>query len=300
MKKKNIAKFLIATILFTGCNGFGKKTVDPINQPQIIERDESIKELPYDPVSLIEYINKNINNVDKEKGQLYLFTLEDTLISNLNIVGGVINTDEYKAALSFLNDESTLTKEEIDNIDDKNIKNEMVKIYDMYYKVYKSGDSLIPNINYDKFLELIKDNKALEEYYSIKQEENDKPTLSKGMLNLSVKELLDRINTIEKFILNHKDFQRNQDFVARYQSWLYLLLTGTTLSPIVDNNGKLLDSYVELAEKLEPKTIADRTFLDAIYKINRKNNKFSNELLEELRSLVRQSVFDIKDKAEMK
>lgn len=300
MKKRNIAKFLIATIVFTGCNGFGNKPVDPINQPQIIERDESIKELPYDPVSLIEYINKNINKVDKEKRQLYLFTLEDTLISNLNIVGGVINTDECKAALSFLNDESTLKRADIEKIDDKNIRNEMIKIYDMYYEVYKSGDSLVPNLNYNKFLELITDNKTLKEYYSIKQEENDNPTLFKGMMNLSAKELLERINRIENFILSHKDFQRNQDFIARYQSWLYLLLTGTTLSPIVDNNGKLLDSYVELAEKLEPKTIADKTFLDGMYKINKKNNKFSNELMEELRSLVKQSVFEIKDRAEMK
>lgn len=300
MKKRNIAKILITAFLFTGCNSFNNKTEDIINQSQIIERDERIKELPYDPVSQIEYINKNINNVDKEKSQLYLFTLEDTLISNLNVVGGVINSDEFKAALSFLDDESTLKRDEIAKISNRNIKNEITRIYDMYYTIYKSGDSLVPNINYDKFLELIKDIITLTEYYKIKKSENDNPTLSKGVLKLSPEELLDRINRIENFILNNKDFERNQDFIARYQSWLYLLLTGTTLSPIVDSDGKVLDSYIELAENIQPITIADNTFVEGMYIINKNQNKFTNEVTEELRVLVRQSVFEVKDRMEMK
>ncbi len=299
MKKKNIAKILIATILFTGCNTFNKKPTDPINQPAVIERDESVKELPYDPVSLIEYINQNIEKVDKDKKELYLFTLEDTLISNLNIVGGVVNSEEFKSALAFLNDGETLKDSDIDSIKDDAIKNEVIKIYNMYYVINKSGDTLVPNLNYNKFLDLIKDNQVLKEYYSIKQEENDNPTLFKGVMQLSAKELLDRINTIENFIVNHKTFSRNTDFISRYQSWLYVLLTGTTLSPIVDGNGKLIDSYQELSEKLEPKTIADRAFLDGVYIIKKKAS-LDDEVLGELRSVVRDAVFEIKDKVEMK
>ena len=144
MKKRNIAKILLAAMLITGCN----KTVQKPEEPaaELVERDESVKELPYDPISLIDYINKNIDKVDDQKKQLYIFTLEDTLVANLNIVSGVVNSDECKAELSFVKDGEALSEEDIAKIEDSSIKNEIQKVYDMYYTVFKSGDSFVPGI----------------------------------------------------------------------------------------------------------------------------------------------------------
>ena len=299
MKKRNIAKILLAAMLITGCN----KTVQKPEEPaaELVERDESVKELPYDPISLIDYINKNIDKVDDQKKQLYIFTLEDTLVANLNIVSGVVNSDECKAELSFVKDGEALSEEDIAKIEDSSIKNEMQKVYDMYYTVFKSGDSFVPGIDYEKILKLVdKDNKALVEYYSIKLEESQNPTLFKGQVMLKAQELLDRINRIENFVIENKDFPRNMDFVARYQSWLYVLLTGTASSPLVDKDGKIMEDFDSLEKNLQAKTIADQTFLDGMYYIHRNNNKFDDELMDEIRTLVRQSVFDLKDRAEMK
>lgn len=299
MKKRNIAKILLAAMLITGCN----KTVQKPEEPaaELVERDESVKELPYDPISLIDYINKNIDKVDDQKKQLYIFTLEDTLVANLNIVSGVVNSDECKAELSFVKDGQALSEEDIAKIEDSSIKNEIQKVYDMYYTVFKSGDSFVPGIEYEKILKLVdKDNKALVEYYSIKLEESQNPTLFKGQVMLKAQELLDRINRIENFVIENKDFPRNMDFVARYQSWLYVLLTGTASSPLVDKDGKIMEDFDSLEKNLQAKTIADQTFLDGMYYIHRNNNKFDDELMDEIRTLVRQSVFDLKDRAEMK
>lgn len=299
MKKRNIAKILLAAMLITGCN----KTVQKPEEPaaELVERDESVKELPYDPISLIDYINKNIDKVDDQKKQLYIFTLEDTLVANLNIVSGVVNSDECKAELSFVKDGQALSEEDIAKIEDSSIKNEIQKVYDMYYTVFKSGDSFVPGIDYEKILKLVdKDNKALVEYYSIKLEESQNPTLFKGQVMLKAQELLDRINRIENFVIENKDFPRNMDFVARYQSWLYVLLTGTASSPLVDKDGKIMEDFDSLEKNLQAKTIADQTFLDGMYYIHRNNNKFDDELMDEIRTLVRQSVFDLKDRAEMK
>ena len=299
MKKRNIAKILLAAMLITGCN----KTVQKPEEPaaELVERDESVKELPYDPISLIDYINKNIDKVDDQKKQLYIFTLEDTLVANLNIVSGVVNSDECKAELSFVKDGEALSEEDIANIEDSSIKNEIQKVYDMYYTVFKSGDSFVPGIDYEKILKLVdKDNKALVEYYSIKLEESQNSTLFKGQVMLKAQELLDRINRIENFVIENKDFPRNMDFVARYQSWLYVLLTGTASSPLVDKDGKIMEDFDSLEKNLQAKTIADQTFLDGMYYIHRNNNKFDDELMDEIRTLVRQSVFDLKDRAEMK
>lgn len=299
MKKRNIAKILLAAMLITGCN----KTVQKPEEPaaELVERDESVKELPYDPISLIDYINKNIDKVDDQKKQLYIFTLEDTLVANLNIVSGVVNSDECKAELSFVKDGEALSEEDIAKIEDSSIKNEIQKVYDMYYTVFKSGDSFVPGIDYEKILKLVdKDNKALVEYYSIKLEESQNPTLFKGQVMLKAQELLDRINRIENFVIENKDFPRNMDFVARYQSWLYVLLTGTASSPLVDKDGKIMEDFDSLEKNLQAKTIADQTFLDGMYYIHRNNNKFDDELMDEIRTLVRQSVFDLKDRAEMK
>ena len=299
MKKRNIAKILLAAMLITGCN----KTVQKPEEPaaELVERDESVKELPYDPISLIDYINKNIDKVDDQKKQLYIFTLEDTLVANLNIVSGVVNSDECKAELSFVKDGQALSEEDIAKIEDSSIKNEIQKVYDMYYTVFKSGDSFVPGIDYEKILKLVdKDNKALVEYYSIKLEESQNPTLFKGQVMLKAQELLGRINRIENFVIENKDFPRNMDFVARYQSWLYVLLTGTASSPLVDKDGKIMEDFDSLEKNLQAKTIADQTFLDGMYYIHRNNNKFDDELMDEIRTLVRQSVFDLKDRAEMK
>ena len=299
MKKRNIAKILLAAMLITGCN----KTVQKPEEPaaELVERDESVKELPYDPISLNDYINKNIDKVDDQKKQLYIFTLEDTLVANLNIVSGVVNSDECKAELSFVKDGEALSEEDIAKIEDSSIKNEIQKVYDMYYTVFKSGDSFVPGIDYEKILKLVdKDNKALVEYYSIKLEESQNPTLFKGQVMLKAQELLDRINRIENFVIENKDFPRNMDFVARYQSWLYVLLTGTASSPLVDKDGKIMEDFDSLEKNLQAKTIADQTFLDGMYYIHRNNNKFDDELMDEIRTLVRQSVFDLKDRAEMK
>ena len=224
--------------------------------------------MPYDPISLIDYINKNIDKVDDQKKQLYIFTLEDTLVANLNIVSGVVNSDECKAELSFVKDGEALSEEDIAKIEDSSIKNEIQKVYDMYYTVFKSGDSFVPGIDYEKILKLVdKDNKALVEYYSIKLEESQNPTLFKGQVMLKAQELLDRINRIENFVIENKDFPRNMDFIARYQSWLYVLLTGTASSPLVDKDGKIMEDFDSLEKNLQAKTIADQTFLDGMYYI---------------------------------
>lgn len=299
MKKRKIAKILLAAMLITGCNKAVQKPEEPVTP--IVERDEAVKELPYDPISLINYINENIAKVDDNKKELYILTLEDTLVANLNIVSGVVNSDECKAELSFVNDGQVLSESDIEKIEDSSIKNEIQKIYDMYYTVFKSGDSFVPGLDYEKILKLVdKDNKALADYYSIKLEENQKPTLFKGQVMLSPQDLLARINRIEKFVIDNKDFPRNMDFVARYQSWLYVLLTGTASSPLVDKDGKLMKEFEDLEKNLEAKTIADQTFLDGMYYIHKNNNKFDDELMDEIRTLVRQSVFDLKDRAEMK
>lgn len=299
MKKRKIAKILLAAMLITGCNKAVQKPEEPANT--IVERDEAVKELPYDPISLIDYINKNIDKVDNNKKELYILTLEDTLVANLNIVSGVVNSDECKAELSFVKDGEVLSESDIEKIEDSSIKNEIQKIYDMYYTVFKSGDSFVPGVDYEKILKLVdKDNKALADYYSIKLEENKKPTLFKGQVMLEAKDLLARINEIEKFVIDNKDFPRNMDFVARYQSWLYVLLTGTASSPLVDKDGKLMKEFEDLEKNLEAKTIADQTFLDGMYYIHKNNNKFDDELMDVIRTLVKQSVFDLKYRAEMK
>ncbi len=289
MKKYLISAVLLASLTFFSCN---KDTNDIVSEKPVIEneiiqsRPEEFKNLPIEPIELVKYVENNIKNYsDKDKEKL-LNVLEDTLSIHLSFMGDIINTPDVIQELSQFTDKDILFSEDIEKISDTSIKNELKKITDSYYIISKRNGEYLPNIDYSKLKDFTKDmNTALNQYYEIKIDETLNPTVVKAKINIPIKEYIERLNKTEEFIKNNPDFSRIQEMINVYKYSLFLLFTGTSLSPSVTADGfsKNYMDYLE-AEK-EFNTSTEKSFIKAMEMIEDNKYIIDDKMYDVLRNI---------------
>lgn len=294
MNKKILIWIVIIAFSMTACT---KQNVVQNNLGRTSEFRKNAPELPYDPISLIEYIEKNKNNVEKEKRKLYLLVLEESLIDNLGLVSSITQNDSVISVFSKFNSKPVVEKDDLKLIDNNVARKELEKLYDMYYKLFIRKNGYVLNIDYEKLVDMSNDIEDLREYFLIKNDENLNPTLDAGEIKLSPSELLSRLNKTESYLLKYPSFNKTSDFLSRYQSWMFLLLSGTNLSPIV-KNGELIKEYKNLYESLKPQSIAENTFYRGIDIIKENGFVFDDNTMFRIRNIVNNASYELKVRME--
>ncbi|MDD7761599.1 MAG: hypothetical protein PT956_02930 [Firmicutes bacterium] len=296
MSKKILIWIIIAVMALTACAKDNAKPVENIGRESEFRKD--LPELPYDPATLVEYIEENLDKVEQDKRELYLFVLEDSLVDNLGLVSSITQKEEVVNILKGYDEKDQILEEDLKTIKSDSVRNELQKLYDMKYKLYKRKSGFQITIDYEKLAQMAGDNESLKQYFMIKNAENINPSLDEGVVMISPSELLARLNTTENFLMNNSDFKKANEFLSRYQSWMFLLLSGTNLSPVV-KDGDLTSEYRELYENLSPVSIADNTFRRGMELIEDNNFIFDDELMAKIRNIVTNSNYELKERMEM-
>lgn len=290
MKKRLCLLLLVVFVLFVcGCkersydNG-DENTTEPTENTPKVHKD------------LKEYIKENINTSNKKENTNLLMNLEDALTENLSVVENIVLQEDIQNYLLNNFEKTILTEEDLETIENDDIKNELKKIYKSGYFVLKMGVNYLPAIDYRSFLiaedELDDD---VKEYYALKAHGVVNPVLASGKVLIKPVEILKRINNIENFIKKYPDFPRNNDFTVRYQSWLYLLLTGTTLNPIVDENNHLTPDYAELVKATEnPVTMAESGIKEGYELLQKTNYSNDEKNMASLRGIVKEKTENLR------
>lgn len=290
MKKRLCLLLLIVFVLFVcGCkersyNNGGENTTEPTENTPKVHKD------------LKEYIKENINTSNKKENTNLLMNLEDALTENLSVVENIVLQEDIQNYLLNNFEKTILSEEDLETIENDDIKNELKKIYKSGYFVLKMGVNYLPAIDYRSFLiaedELDDD---VKEYYALKAHGVVNPVLASGKVLIRPVEILKRINNIENFIKKYPDFPRNNDFTVRYQSWLYLLLTGTTLNPIVDENNHLTPDYAELVKATEnPVTMAESGIKEGYELLQKTNYSNDEKTMASLRGIVKEKTENLR------
>lgn len=294
MKKKITAVVCACLLAFGGC----KKTVNPA--PPFVqedpERPENLKDLPYEPHALVEYIRQNLAGKDAETRELYLYTLEDTLALNLPIVGNIIWERDVEQALEAFRESEFVTASDIDQIPDPSIRSELQRIDESLYKIQSTPPTFNPVIDYERIVQLDDHMIASQkEYFLLKAEEIDRPLLVSGEVAVTPDDLLKRLNRMEAYLRAYPESVRSNEVLDRYQYSLFVLLTGTTLSPIADKNGQLKPDYAALYERLsEPNTTAEKLFVRGIRLLETRGFSDDETTLETIRNLVQDSTHSLR------
>ena len=245
---------------------------------------------------LKKYIKENINTSEKSENTQFLMTLEDALTENLSVVENIVLQEDIQNCLLNNFDKTILSEEALDTIENDDIKNELKKIYKSGYFILKMGVNYLPAIDYSSFL-IAKDdlNDDVKEYYALKAHGVVNPVLASGKVLIKPVDILKRINNIENFIKKYPDFPRNNDFTVRYQSWLYLLLTGTTLNPIVDENNHLTPDYANLVKATEnPVTMAESGIKEGYELLQKTNYSNDEKTMASLRGIVKEKTENLR------
>lgn len=293
MKKRLYLLLLIVFVLSVcGCKerSYNNGNNSSENNPDTTENTPKVHK------DLKKYIKENINTSDKKENTDFLMNLEDALTENLSVVENIVLQEDIQNYLLNNFEKTVLSEEDIETIEDEDIKNELKKIYKSGYFVLKMGVNYLPAIDYKSFLiseDYLQDD--VREYYALKAHGVVNPVLASGKVLIKPVEILKRINNIESFIKKYPDFPRNNDFTVRYQSWLYLLLTGTTLNPIVDENNNLNPDYAELVKATEnPATMAESGIKEGYELLQKVNYSNDEKTMASLRGIVKEKTENLR------
>lgn len=293
MKKRLYLLLLIVFVLSVcGCKerSYNNGNNSSENNPDTTENTPKVHK------DLKKYIKENINTSDKKENTDFLMNLEDALTENLSVVENIVLQEDIQNYLLNNFEKAVLSEEDIETIENEDIKNELIKIYKSGYFVLKMGVNYLPAIDYKSFLiseDYLQDD--VREYYALKAHGVVNPVLASGKVLIKPVEILKRINNIEGFIKKYPDFPRNNDFTVRYQSWLYLLLTGTTLNPVADENNNLNPDYAELVKATEnPATMAESGIKEGYELLQKVNYSNDEKTMASLRGIVKEKTENLR------
>lgn len=279
----------LVVLLFVSCRTPEEKPKDDTN----VANETGV---PKGPIDIYKYLKENIDKTDKEKNTTTVIELEDRLTENLSVIENIVLQEDIQNYLMNNFKTKILTTEDIETITNDDIKEEIKKIYNSGYLIAKIGSDYLPVINYREFAKFNEHyTDSTSEYFKLKVEDMENPVLASGKILIEPVEILYRINKIEKFINVYPDFPRNNDFTVRYQSWLYLLLTGTSLNPIADENGNINPPYKALLENvLNPKTNAEKAIKDGYNVLSKNRFLMDSKTMSSLREIVKNKTEELR------
>ena len=257
---------ILVLALAIGCTT-SKDNIDDKGDGVIIDKDEQVVDNQDDRTSeeiINEYeekVKESLSNagdfIDKEKDKLSE-TEVDKMVTrlikyteeNVDKVEKKINKlDKDQEIMDLFGDDIYLTQEQIDNIDDKDLKEELNKLQTENYRLINLEGQYYVSVNYEEFKRYeghVSD--ELRDYIDLKARDTNKPVALDGGLYASYEDLAERIIASENYIKKYGGNDRYEEVLDMYRNKLSMYLSGLPNTPITEEGSDkikvdLMDSY---------------------------------------------------------
>ncbi len=202
----------------------------------------------------MDFVDENIDLVGRENGDILIYSLEEALIGKAaKNLKAVLAKDKGLELEKLLGDKMFLSDEDLGQLENKDLRSNLEKLYKLNYKILREGKDLKLIVDYSKFLNYNgKISEDADEYLNIKSKLVNIPTEYEGNLNISYEDLGKRLIKIEDYIVHYPQSKRYEDILMAYRENLVDYLKGTDKTPIINEKGIIdndaLNSYKELAK----------------------------------------------------
>lgn len=221
---------------------------------EIMKDFKNLLESKNEPMTLVEFIDQNINKVEKEDAVEMIMGLEKAQIEYTDKYTDEMFTEDYQSELLRLWESGSqgslfLNMDNLEEIKNEGLKELLEKLKQGKYKLINMEGALYPIIDY----EAIKGyNKYLDDetknYLDIKALESNSPSVLDAGIYISFDELAERLIKVEHYIKVYPDSKKDEEILRLYSTYLKLYLFGSDNTPIYNPEDKLvlnevLDSY---------------------------------------------------------
>lgn len=271
MKAKYVISILIIALVLlvplVACNhgkvedNNGSSVEKPIEytREEIMKDFRNILKSKNEPVILVEFINENIDEVEKEDAIEMIRALESAQIEYMEKYTDEMFVEDYQTELIGLWDSNSegslfLDIEKLEEIQNENLKELLEKLEIGKYKLITLEGAFYPIIDYEA---LKKYNKYLDDetkdYLDIKALESNEPSIIDAGIYISLDELANRLIMVENYIKKYPESIKNEELLRIYSSYLKLYLNGSDNSPIYNYEDNIiledvLNSYKRTAK----------------------------------------------------
>ncbi|MBM3700559.1 MAG: hypothetical protein FJW68_06595 [Actinobacteria bacterium] len=213
-------------------------------EEEILAEADNILKQQEKPVLLLTLLDKNISGLGKENANKVLDSLQELLI---------IHETKYTDRLLFekdgtyqqqLNDfvlglsqgiAGELSREQVLSIQDLELKDFLLEIFDNGYKLITAEGSWYPVIDYSRFnpyLDYLTDDYRA--YFTFKKAESDKTFAKDAALIITWDELAQRVLSAEDFLIKFPQSSRYNEMGDSYFRYLMFYFTGLNNTPAFD------------------------------------------------------------------
>ncbi|SHJ95379.1 hypothetical protein [Tepidibacter formicigenes] len=292
--RKGIIFMIISclTLLSTGCikeeavNTYKDKTSKKVisipqkrenrivnNFQRLIEKNVSEKEI-------IEFVNKNINNVSKINASDFVLGIEKIQNNNIkNCIYDFFEGDiQEKLIAQFRYD---FTIDNMEDIEDEYVKNFIKKVRGKGYKVVMKEGAYYPIIDYEiykQYSKYVTDD--IKDYIYLMAKECNEISVSNKRINISWDELYKRAVESEKIMNKHSNSQKINEIKALYLYYVEIYINGTYNSPTFNYIDKKLRNEVKksyLGLDYEESELG-KIIKDYLKVLDKNNYKLTNEV----------------------
>ncbi|MGI6778904.1 MAG: hypothetical protein ACOX7R_13115 [Acetivibrionales bacterium] len=226
---------------------------------------------------IINFINENILLVSKENASAMVCRFEEVQENNLPELEKKYYADSIQEKLNDAYKPGYIIDiNEIDSIDDKELKDLLVKTRDVGFKVETAEGMFFPIINYEfykKYSSYVMED--IKEYIDIMAVESGKAPARDAALVIGWDEVLDRALIQEKFINQYTESERINDIRQLYEKYVRFALFGLNNTPLFNYDSLTMSDeaksiYLEAVEKQEESKLMEKLqgFIEILEKSN--------------------------------
>ncbi len=254
----------------------------------IIEENASEKEV-------IEFVDDNIEGLNEENASKLVFRIEDVQIDNLEDRTNSFFEGEIQSKMDKF--DYTFTYEEMEKIDDRELKTFLQENRDSGYKVIMLEGSFYPIIDYDlykKYKPYVTE--EMKDYIDIQAVESNEISWNDAAIVISWDEVRNRALNHEKFINKYPDAQRIEKIKKQYLIYVMSYIYGANNTPAFDYGDNKLEeelkqSYLGLSINKDSRLynaleeyieILDQNDYELTEEVQNMRNEIFNNLQEEL------------------
>lgn len=264
MKKMLIASIILLLIIvvLVGCKGKNIKKNEEIiinqaekdkgvsnnedknkDKKKIMVDFKNIVESDNEPFKIVDFIDKNIGNVEEKEAVEMIVDLEQVQKEYIENYTDQLSNKDYQKSLM------NLDKKDAIETEDEELKKLLDKVLGGKYKLVNIEGSIYPIIDYEglrvynKYL-----SSNMEDYIEIRSIDSNDPIFLKGGFNVDFTELADRVITIENHIRSYPDSIKKEEILRLYGRYLKLYMEGLDNTEIYNYGthkikDKVLESY---------------------------------------------------------
>jgi len=261
---------IIGVGLLSGCaeTGYGiTNNSDASNSiPGIVENDRQLKIMDgFDTLlernpgidGIISFIDQNISGVSKENASMMIIALENAQKEGLPALDErFFNEEGIQNKINGVYDPDTaLVSDNIDDIQDLELKDLLKKTWDTGYRVETAEGSYFPIINYEylkKYSPYVTDD--IKDYIDIMAVESSQVPAKDAGLVIGWDEIIRRAMDQEQFIKEHESSPKAKTVIELQRKYLSFMLYGTDNTPLFSyETGEILpeakNAFMNAVEK---------------------------------------------------